>query len=352
LLTFPEPVTEYTFKPQCKSFGRKGEKARDDHHSNTITVMGVERYYCAYIPPGTTTTHKRPLLIWLHGAGTTADSMYDVTSLRLKAEDYPLSVNSELKGFYLISVQGRHLHWPTEPPRSGPNYDFYYRDLRSPSTNPDIAFFDALIDQTVETGLVDTRQIYMMGWSAGGHFTTFYGIIRHEQRTPGGNRIAAVVSYSSGDPFEDPIPNLTPSCHLKNYPQSNVPILLISHDCDIIVCDIQQEMKIASNGKDFWGYPPYPMFDMAGIYVGPGDVVAQWIADLRDRVGNRRVKWLLVNAIGDEVSSCSPMCTAGDALGAHCTWPNGDSYAVQHMVQGRDLEVNMLDYLKQYPLIS
>jgi len=323
---------------------RAGDKARRDGQPQKITVLGFDRYYCEYVPPGTTVRNKRPLLLWLHGAGTNAGSLYDMTSLRLKAETWQLAKSGGINGFYLASVQGRNLHWPTEVPRSGPNYDYYYRDVRSPSTNPDVAFLDALIDRIAATGLILKDEIYITGWSAGGHFTTFYSIIRHERTTPGGNRVRAVATYSSGDPFEDPIPNLTPSCKLRVYPTSNVPILIISHDCDILPCDKQQEQTIAANGKDFWGYPPYPMFDSAGIYVGPGDIISQWIADLRERVQDRTVYWLLVDTAGNEVAHCNSICSAGEGLAVHGTWPSGESFMGSPPT--KDLEVMMLNFLR------
>ena len=76
-----------------------------------------------------------------------------------------------------------------------------------------------------------------MGWSNGARFSAMYGLKRFHSATPGGNRVAAVANYSGGDPYEDITLNRTPSCKVKNYPKSMLPILMISRTCDGLLCN-------------------------------------------------------------------------------------------------------------------
>jgi poly(3-hydroxybutyrate) depolymerase len=77
------------------------------------------------------------------------------------------------------------------------------RNLDSPSTNPDIARVDALIDTVVGQGMVDSRRIYVMGWSNGGFFAQLYVLARHATATPDGQRVAAAAVFAAANPFED-----------------------------------------------------------------------------------------------------------------------------------------------------
>lgn len=186
-------ITEPSSAPLC-STTQPGRAIYDDgapHHS--VDADGVDRYACLYQPGGASASAPRPLVIFLHGGGSgNAGNVYNFTSLRAKAESYVLG-DAARPGFLLLSIQGRNLHYPTFNNRDGRHHDFYYRDLRSPSTNPDVANLDRLIDELVATGVVDTRRIYLMGWSNGGFFGQMYAIARHTTPTPGGNRVAAVV---------------------------------------------------------------------------------------------------------------------------------------------------------------
>ncbi|MBC8422911.1 hypothetical protein H8E07_02195, partial [bacterium] len=74
---------------------------------------GVLRSSCLYVPDGAGPDSPRPLVVFLHGAFGSADNVYDATSLRSKASDFDMSGEPSRPGFVLLSVPGRHLHWPT-----------------------------------------------------------------------------------------------------------------------------------------------------------------------------------------------------------------------------------------------
>jgi predicted esterase len=330
----------------CSSFSNRGFNSRNDGAPKTYTYPGLStRYVCEFIPPGTGPNNRRPLVIFLHGAGGNTMGIYDYTNMRVRAETFVLSTNSETPGFIFLQPQGRNLHWPTEVSRSGANWDYYFRDSSSPSSNPDVNFIDSLIDDYVARGLADPQQIYIIGWSAGAEFTIFYATIRHETATPGGNRLASAVSFSGADPFENPIANLHPSCKANPYPRSSVPLLYISSDCDIVACNEQQRQQISSTGKETT-YPAYPFGDSLGVYVGPGGVATQTVQNLQQLSENQNVRWLILNPEGQPAHGCAWSCQANYAVVAHAAWPNGEN------IGRADQEPTMLQFLKDHPLNS
>ena len=234
-------------------------------------------------------------------------------------------------GFLLVSVQGRSLHYPTGNPRDGHHHDFYYRDLGAPSTNPDIANVDRIVDQLSASGAVDRSRIYLMGWSNGGYFGQMYAIARHARPTPGGNRVAAAAVFTAADPFHNTSRSQVPSCQLDPYPRSTVPILLVSRACDIVACDAAQAQAFAANGFE----------------TEPGQVARTWFEDLATKVHDPNVEWTIVSGIGTVVAQCTPVppCSVAAATLNHLRWPNGvgDQSGIDH-------EPAMLDFLRQHPL--
>src|SRR5262249_17310882 len=90
-------------------------------------LTGDSRAACGFVPPGASASTPVPLLGFLHGSHGGADDVYDFTSLRSKAQ---------AQAFALVSLQGRNLHWQGPNP-DGAHHDYFYRDLASPSMNPD-----------------------------------------------------------------------------------------------------------------------------------------------------------------------------------------------------------------------
>ncbi len=324
-------VTWATIVPTCRTTNLDDRPYFFDGPARSRDgISGVRRYACVYEPPGASAVSRRPLVVWLHGGGAgTADNVYDATSIRTKAVDFDLSNDPDRPGFFLLSVQGRSLRYPTFTPRDGHHHDFYYRELGAPSTNPDIANLDALIDQLVSTGRVDPQRIYVMGWSNGGFFSQLYAIARNVTPTPAGNRVAAAVAFSAADPFHNTREDQSPSCRLEPYPSSAVPILLISRSCDIVACDDAQLARLGIESPS------------------PGHVVSTWQHDLLARVGNQNVDRIIVAGNGRITDACSHsfLCSLPVATLNHLRWPDG---VADH--SGRDHEPAMLGFLREHPL--
>ena len=329
-------LTTSSERPVCRTSSNAQQAGRlpfdDGEPLEWTDPAGVPRYACLFWPPGASPASPRPLVVFLHGGGAgTASTVYDFTSLRAKAESYDLSGDPARSGFVLLSIQGRNLHYPTFNPRDGHHHDFYYRDLASPSTNPDLANLDRLIDSLATSGGVDTSRVYLMGWSNGGFFSQMTAIARHDRATPGGHHVAAAAVFTAADPFNNTHEEQSPSCRLDPYPTSNVPIFIVSRACDVVACDQAQ-----ANG-----------LRQQGFVTEPGHVVEPWVVDLASRVGDRNVRWQIVAGSGWPVTGCTApgVCTPTIATLNHLRWPDGVADG-----SGIDHERTMLDFLRDHPL--
>jgi pimeloyl-ACP methyl ester carboxylesterase len=291
----------------------------------TDPVTGEQRGACVFIPSMAGPASQRPLLVFLHGSMGSADTAYSNTSLRAKAVDFDLSGDSKRPGFVLAAVQGRNLHWPT-PTFEGSHHDFYFRDLGSPSCNPDVRSLDQLIDDLVATGNVDPRRIYVSGWSNGAYFAQLYAIARHDNATPGGNRVAATAMYAGTDPFDNLTSTQSPSCKLAPYPALKAPTLIVHRSCDALVpCDAAETAK---------------------FQLPPGDV-EDWATTLTSALPAADFQDVLLDAAGKPTNTCMAvgLCTPTLGVDNHLHWPNGASDG-----SGIDHEPEMLNFLRGHPL--
>ncbi len=166
---------------------------------------GTARYACLYQPPQASARAQLPLVVYIHPSETNADSIV-VTNLETFIKTANLNDNPASPGFILLAPEGRnitHLYGPPGTTDSqGPGWDNWYRQL-SPAgvtidgttyvENVDAASIDQFIAQEVATGMVDTKRIFLTGWSNGSSMAFLYGLNRPN--------IAALAPYSGPDPF-------------------------------------------------------------------------------------------------------------------------------------------------------
>jgi len=202
---------------------------------------GDDRYVCLYEPPSAAKDNPLPMVVFLHGSMTTADSVLitGLTSMIDKAD-----LGGKRPGFILLAPQGRYTsHFYPGFDSNAFGWDNWYRQL-SPSgdamiggatypQNVDASAIDHFIAELVRTGEVDTRRIYMMGWSNGAAMAMLYAMNRP--------LIAAAAVYSAPDPFAslfDVCPQ-TPvavsasgdgQIHVTN---PKVPLMHVRNSCDI-----------------------------------------------------------------------------------------------------------------------
>ncbi|HRI65165.1 MAG TPA: FG-GAP-like repeat-containing protein [Polyangium sp.] len=301
---------------------------------DTTGIDGTPRSACIYEPSTANASNRKGLLIFFHGTHGSAQGVYDGTLLRAKAA---------ASGFYLVSVQGRNLHWPSEDDKDSSHHDIYYRDVASPSTNPDIDYTDRIIDWLVTYRYVDPRMIHVTGWSNGGFFAELYAIARHTTATPNGNRVASAAVFSAGDPFQSPSINDNHG-YDSPVPVSSVPIYNIGRACDIVACNATQLQGLRDGAP--LGTPsisPNTFF--------PGADAGTWINDVGVKLVNPNVVQRTVNAIGQQTTTCT---TAGSGFGQcdvissaynHLMWPDGIGDN-----SSQDWENEMLVYLAEHPL--
>jgi poly(3-hydroxybutyrate) depolymerase len=317
-------ITDSITMPSCRTTAA-GRTAFDDGAPLTWTgAAGNPRAACIHIPSTATASAKVPLVIFLHGSHGSADDLYNYTSLRNKAQSFVLETGRT--GFAVASMQGRNLHWLGSNP-AGSHHDNLFRDLGAPSTNPDVADLDHLIDTLVAGGTINPARVYVMGWSNGAFFAQLYAIARYTVATPGGNHVAAVVAFAGADPFADATGNDT-SCRLATYPRSTVPVLLIHRACDALVpCSESQAIKHG---------------------VVSGYAIEPWIAQLEASAGvdDPNVIDMIFDGQGGLVANCTAAALCTQAIGTlnHLRWPDGVADG-----SGLDREPALLTFLKNHP---
>ena len=297
---------------------------------NTTTIQGFTRHACIRRPLSASGISPRPLLVWFHpGGGGNADVVASETQLLEKAASFDLTGDPARPGFILASVQGRNLRFPTAHPRDGQHHDFYYRDLNSPSTNPDIANVDELIDAIVQEGIVDTNRIYVVGWSNGGFFSQLYAIARHSTPTVGGNRVAAAAVFGTASPFGDvswdPFSESDHqgfSCAI-DIPASTVPILIVYRTSDATVaCNDQHAAcfltEPAYNTGRWIDQARGAGIQMAGLRIGG---VESSSPALLDTFALFCTDYSAACPVGDCVSE--PFSDVCSSFTNHFLWPDG-----------------------------
>ena len=330
-----DPITAPTHVPAC------GSSTWDERLE--YEIGGITRYACVARAPGASASSLRPLVIWLHPGGEGADNAEAETELLAKQATFDLSADPARPGFTLVVPQGRNLRFPTLDPRDGRHHDFYYRDLASPSQNPDIANVDTLIDRFVAEGHVDPARIYIMGWSNGAFFGQLYAIARFSTATPGGSRVAAAAVFAAADPFGDvefdPFAQRMKqpsdgSCAAAALPASAAPIQMTYRSCDgAVACGTT---------------------DASCVLPEPGYVTDDWLARASTSLPNltgRRIGGVERGTMNDlPVGQCTaiPSCTTQAqslCMVNHLRWPDG----VYRNATGTDNEPVMLQFLRDHP---
>jgi predicted esterase len=287
-------------------------------------VNGQPRAACVFTPVGASAASTRPLVIYLHGSGSSAASVYTVTSLRAKAATYDLTGDPKRPGFHLVADQGRNEEAAPNGGGAGQGHDWYYRDLSTNTTGSDLRNIDRLIDELALTGAIDTKRIYIIGYSNGAFSGMLYTLARYATPTPGGNFIAASAIYGGSSPLAEPQAGLV-DCRYNPLPTAAVSMLMVQRACDWEPCDATQRATM--------GRPP-------------GYSLADWLVTLRTQIGAHDATSILLDDTGHVAGACDngATCTIARGQTNHGHWPNG-----VHDGSGIDYEPTMLDYLKAHP---
>lgn len=241
-----ETVAPVTERPSCK-----------DGRVLSFDQNGVTRYACLNLPPHAAAgASKWPMVVYLHGSMTTPDSLYrDGRALFALSHDYPLSTHAGIKGFVVLSPEGRRAKaWASNGPHTGTGFhwDEWQRD---PAKNLDVQAIDHFIGEAVAASMVDTKQIYVFGWSNGADMAVLYGAWRAD-------RIAAVGQYAGTDPWQrTPCPVDPPSGR-------QVPLTLLRNMCDALATCSETSSWSSTLEKQNWPFRRVDL-DWDGKDAGP-----------------------------------------------------------------------------------
>jgi len=268
---------------------------------------GDDRYACLYEPGSASATQPLPLVVFLHGSMATADSIL-VTGLVSRTGD--ANLGGAKPGFILLAPEGRHTsHYYPAPDDKALGWDNWYRQFSASGDatiegtaypeNADAAAIDHFVNQVVASGKVDTRRIYVMGWSNGAAMAILYALNRPS--------IAAAAVYSAPNPFDaynDPCPQT---------PVAGRPVGI----GELQVSNPQAPLMHVRNACDIGGICPN------------GDKLAGQLRAMKNDVND-----VVLNSDGTEVTKCDPSCgtnpnggepysTAGGTAGFfhHLRWP-------------------------------
>jgi len=138
-----------------------------DRRRRTILVDdGVTRAYLLYAPSSRSPDLK-PLVLAYHGFSGSAENM---------AEESKLHELVDEGGFYLVYLDG------------APSWQFFVPE--NAEVSRDVAFFDRLRDELMQSLPIDPDRVYAVGMSRGGDFAVYLA----ERRS---TRIAAVVTQAA-----------------------------------------------------------------------------------------------------------------------------------------------------------
>lgn len=297
-------------------------------------INGISRPFCRITPSA---VRKVPLVIFFHGASGNADQILNRTNLLEAARTWTWPGGASGEGFVLAVPSAACLSWPRLGSKSTYHWDFYHRDLASPSSNPDVALADAIIDAEVARGTVDRNRVFIMGWSNGGFFGQMYAIARSAGRstpTPGGNFVAAASVYTAADPFNNLNYDTHPSCQLQPYPRTvGARLMITSNNCDLVPCDGQQAFELDSKLRQ-----------NTSLFESPGFDVDKWVRNSASTIGSA-IRWDLLDALNQDrlsLRGCNHgrICTPTVATVAHSTWPHSRLADMLHFLGGSTAELS------------
>lgn len=123
----------------------------------TITVNGQERRHLLYVPTSYDPARQQPLVVSLHGSGSTPEEQRDYTQWNVFAEAnqfvvvYPAAADATNRTFL----------------------SFRFSGLTKQENLEDVRYIAALLDELEATLCIDPDRVYVNGFSAGGVMSLF-----------------------------------------------------------------------------------------------------------------------------------------------------------------------------------
>jgi len=143
--------------------------------------QGTPRYGCVFESSKVADTKPLPLVIFLHGEFDDATALHKKTRLRALYHKIDLTGDPKHPGFVILAPQARKLEGSQSL-----RWDHGFKSL----ANVDVVTIDHFVDDLLTAGLVDARQIYVVGDSGGGRMAALYAMLRPD-------RVAAFGAYAA-----------------------------------------------------------------------------------------------------------------------------------------------------------
>lgn len=140
------------------------------HVAQHVTAAGQDRTYTLVVPEGYAPQSAYPLVFVLHGGGGTSAGARTQTDLEKVSGGKALFV-------YPDAIGG---NWDLDAPAA---------------SNKDVALFDAISLVTYNAQCVDSRRVFVTGFSNGAYMANQLGCRR-------GDRIRGIVTHAGGGPYE------------------------------------------------------------------------------------------------------------------------------------------------------
>lgn len=162
--------------------------------SATFNDQGLQRTYYLHTPIADSPSHSLPLIVALHGSGMQGKEMADKTALNQLADH---------AGFVVVYPDGLKQKW----------------NVSGKSSEDNVAFVHALINQVQQSRSIDRSRIYVVGLSNGGILAQKLAC-----EDPGG--IAAIATVAASLPNEF-------AAHCQT--QQPISLLMVNGTADTIV---------------------------------------------------------------------------------------------------------------------
>jgi polyhydroxybutyrate depolymerase len=145
----------------------------------SLTIAGLNRTYRLYIPPSLDPKQPAPLVVMLHGCGSTGDEFASITHFDEQA-----------------GAAGMVAVYPDGLANFGPGFNHCWNEFLDPTLADDFTFLSRLIDQLTKDLPIDKNRIFVAGLQSGGHMAYTLACATPE-------RIASIASISGGMPLDE-----------------------------------------------------------------------------------------------------------------------------------------------------
>ena len=204
---------------------------------------GTGRLVCFWDNAAATVERPLPLVVYLQASFAPIDSQIGKTGLLAARIGADLSGDPDRPGFLLMAPLPRYTHhYYAIPNTFSLGFDVWHRQFGSISRsvdgrdyppNVDFATIDHYIAELLDTGRVDARRIYLIGYSNGAS-----AAIEYAQNRPA---IAAAALYSAPDPYgflsdpcqQQPVAAEPASIGELQVSHGDVPIFHLHRNCDV-----------------------------------------------------------------------------------------------------------------------